>query len=141
MAALSQFWLLKTEPGTYHFDQLLKDKKTHWDQVRNFQARNFLKKMKVGDSALIYHSVSEKAIVGLAEVVREAYPDLDPDHKGDWVQVDIKAVCRLKNSVTLDQIKKERRLEGLLLVKQSRLSVLPVSGEHFQVLLGLAGGA
>lgn len=131
-------WLLKTEPETFSFDQLIKDQKTHWNGVRNFQARNFLKQASLGDWVLIYHSGDERAAVGLAQVVREAYPDLDPDKPGEWVQIDIEVVKRFTHPVELKRIKAEPRLKELLLIRQSRLSVMPVSQEHFDILLEMA---
>jgi len=133
------YWLLKSEPETYSFDQLMKDKKTNWDHVRNFQARNFLNQVKKGDLALIYHSGEDKAVVGLAEVEKEAYPDLDPDHKGDWVQIDIKPVQKAKTPVTLKEIKAEAKLKGLLLITHSRLSCMSVAPAHFKLLAKMAG--
>jgi predicted RNA-binding protein with PUA-like domain len=103
--ATRNYWLFKSEPETYSFDQLTRDKKTNWDHVRNFQARNFLREVRPGDLALIYHSGDEKQVVGIAEVTREAYPDPDPEQKGDWVQIDLKPVRSLPAPVTLKTIK------------------------------------
>lgn len=130
------FWLLKSEPGTYSFSTLLKDKKTNWDGIRNFQARNFLRQASRGDVALIYHSGDEKAVVGLAEITREAYPDLDADG-GDWVQVDIRGLKSLKKSVPLATLKATPALKDILLIKQSRLSVMPLDPGHFEAILQL----
>src|SRR5277367_3917557 len=102
------YWLLKTEPGTYSFSQLLKDGKTNWNGVRNFQARNNLKAIKKGDIVLIYHSGDDKSVVGIAKVVREAYPDPDPSKKGDWVQVDLEPVEKLGKPVALAELKGSR---------------------------------
>jgi predicted RNA-binding protein with PUA-like domain len=135
----SKRWLFKTEPETYSFAQLLKDKKTHWDHVRNFQARNFLKQASIGDLALIYHSGDEKAVVGIAQVVREAYPDPDPEKPGDWVQIDLKAVEPLARPISLKEIKSTASLATLPLIKQSRLSCMPVTAAHFDTILKLAG--
>ena len=126
-------WLLKTEPSTYSFSQLQKDKITNWNNIRNYQARNFMRQMKKGDLVVIYHSGDEKAVVGIARVVKEAYPDLDKDNSGDWVQVDIEPVEELKNSISLSQLKSDKRFSELLLIKQSRLSVMPVTKEHFEL--------
>ncbi len=135
-----QYWLLKTEPGTYSFEQLTKDKKTHWNGVRNFQARNFLKTARKGDLALIYHSGDDKAVVGLAEVIKEAYPDPDPeDPKNEWVQIDIKALKAMGEPVTFARIKATASLKDLLLIRQSRLSVMPVSAPHFKTLIKMGG--
>jgi predicted RNA-binding protein with PUA-like domain len=133
------YWLLKTEPETYSFDQLLKDKKTPWNGVRNFQARNFLNEMAADDVALIYHSGKERAIVGLARVVRTAYPDPDPKKSGDWVQVDLVPLHAFAKPVSLSEIKTQASLSDLKLLKQSRLSVMPVSPKHFKILLKLGG--
>lgn len=127
------YWLLKTEPETYSFQQLVQNKKTHWDGVRNFQARNFLKEMKTKDLALIYHSGKEKAVVGLAEVIQEAYPEKDPT----WIQVDLKSVKTLPSAVTLAQLKMHPELQELRLIKQSRLSVMPITESEFKTILNL----
>ena len=137
MATQSKHWLFKTEPETYSFTQLLKDKKTNWDHVRNFQARNFLRQAAKGDLALIYHSGDEKAVVGVAEVVREAYPDPDPEKPGDWVQIDLKPVEPLAHPVSLKEIKSTSALANLPLIKQSRLSCMPISAAHYETLLKL----
>ena len=131
------YWLLKTEPETYSISQLQKDKKTNWNGVRNFQARNFLRQAKEGDLALIYHSGEERAVVGIAKVVRPAYPDLDPKKPGDWVQIDLQFNSKLPKAVSLKEIKTEKRLEELLLIKQSRLSVMPVSSQDFKLILNM----
>jgi len=137
MAPRPQFWLFKSEPETYSFAQLLKDGKTNWDHVRNFQARNFLQKAVKGDLALIYHSGDEKAVVGIAQVVREAYPDLDPEKAGDWVQIDLKPVESLPTAVTLKEIKAMAALATLPLIKQSRLSCMPITASHYETLVKL----
>lgn len=135
---MSKYWLLKTEPETYSFQDLLKDKKTNWDGVRNFQARNHLLAMKNKDVALIYHSGDERAVIGIAQVVREAYPNPDPKRKGEWVQVDLVPIEKLAHSVSLKDIKAESSLKDLTLVKQSRLSVMPVNKTHYQKILKMA---
>src|SRR4051812_22721886 len=112
----TSFWLLKTEPSTYSFSQLLKEGKTSWNGVRNFQARNNLRLVKRGDIALIYHSGDDKSVVGVARVVREAYPDPDPRKKGDWVQVDLEAIEKLERPVPLTEIKRTQALKDLPLV-------------------------
>ncbi len=132
-------WLMKTEPSTYSFETLLKEKKTNWNGIRNFQARNFLRQAKKGDRVLIYHSGDDKAVVGVAKIVKEAYPEIDPDG-GDWVQVDIEKVASLKTPVTLAQIKATASLKSLMLIKQSRLSVMPVSEKDCETILKLGGG-
>jgi predicted RNA-binding protein with PUA-like domain len=131
-------WLLKSEPSVYSIDQLKKDKTTNWNNIRNFQARNYLRQMKKGDHALIYHSNDDRAVVGIAEIIREAYPDQDPEG-GDWSQVDLRYVKTFARPVTLTEIKSSAQLQDLLLVKQSRLSTMPVSKEHFQLLCKMGG--
>jgi len=128
-------WLFKTEPSTYSFEDLLRDKKTHWNGVRNFQARNFLKEISEGDLALIYHSGEIRSVVGIARVIRKAYPDPDPKKSGDWVQVDIQAVRALEHPVSLSKIKATKALKDILLVKQSRLSVMPLLPSHFELII------
>jgi len=145
-------WLLKTEPTTFSFDDLLRAprKTTGWDGVRNYQARNFLREMEKGDAVLVYHSSTDpKAVVGIAEVVREAYPDPtqfdprddhhDPDSSRDdprWFQVDVRAVEKLASPVTLEQMKEAKELRGMqLLQRGNRLSVLPVSEAEFRAVL------
>jgi predicted RNA-binding protein with PUA-like domain len=131
------YWILKTEPTTYSYEDLERDGKTHWDGVRNFQARNNLKAMKVGDAVLIYHSVGPKELVGSATVVKEAYPD-PSDDEDRWVMVDIKPNKRLGRGITLAELKEHPKLKDLSLVKQSRLSVCPVSSDDWKVILSLA---
>ena len=131
------YWLVKSEPDVYAYAQLVKDGKTVWDGVRNFQARNNLRAMKVGDLVFFYHSNVGKEVVGVARVVREAYPD--PKAKGeDWSAVDIGPSFALAKSVTLETIKQDPKLEGLQLITHSRLSVVPVSAAHFERILQLA---
>lgn len=134
-----QYWLLKTEPEVYSFTQLLKDGKTNWDHVRNYQARNNLRLAKKGDLALIYHSGDVKSVVGIAKVVKEAYPDIDPEG-GDWAQIDIQPVRPLDHLVSLATLKSDRSLQTLPLIKNSRLSVMPISEPHFEAILNLAEG-
>ena len=131
-------WLLKTEPSVYSIDQLKKDKTTNWNNIRNFQARNYLRQMKKGDLALIYHSNDDRAVVGVAEIVREAYPDIDPEG-GDWVQVDVRYQKSFAKPVPLAEIKSHPKLQELALIKQSRLSTMPVSKPHFDLLCRLGG--
>lgn len=131
-------WLVKSEPFKYSFQNLLRDKKTIWDGVRNYQARNHLRAMKVGDAVLFYHSNEDKAVVGVAEVVKTAYPD--PTAKeGDWSVVEIKCVEALQEPVTLASIKANPDLQNMALIKQSRLSVMPVAKTEFQKILKLGG--
>jgi predicted RNA-binding protein with PUA-like domain len=133
--------MVKQEPEAYSFAQFRKDKTTAWTGVRNFQARNFLKAMAKGDEVFFYHSVSEKAVVGLATVSKTAYPDptVEPDEKGDWVCVDLKAGTSLPHPISLEAIKAAAGLKKLPLVRQSRLSVLPVSAAEAAVLRRMGG--
>lgn len=133
------YWLIKSEPSAYSWDQLVKDKKTSWTGVRNLQAQINLKAMKVGDRAFFYHSNEGKEIVGIAEVVKTAYPD-PTDKEGKSVTVDFKPVEPVKKPVTLAEIKADPKFKELKLVRQSRLSVSPVSDEHFKLLMKMAGG-
>lgn len=139
MASNSTYWLLKTEPGTYDFATLLKEGRTPWNGVRNFQARNFLKLAKINDLALIYHSGDEKEVVGVARVVTEAYPDLDKKKPGEWVQIDLEPVKALRAPIPLSAIKKTKTLSDMLLIKHTRLSVMPISEIHFKTLCDLGG--
>lgn len=131
------YWLFKTEPGTYSFETLMKEKKTNWDHVRNFQARNVLKLCQIGDYALIYHSGEERAVVGLAKITKTAYPDPDPLKKGDWVQVDLKFQLVVTESVPLSRLKSTASLKDLALIKQSRLSCMQVTSKEFETILKL----
>jgi predicted RNA-binding protein with PUA-like domain len=133
------YWLIKSEPSAYSWDQLVKDKKTSWTGVRNFQAQINLKAMKTGDRAFFYHSGEGKEIVGIAEVTKTAYPD-STDKEGKSVTVDFKAVEPVKKKVTLAEIKADPRFKEMKLVRQSRLSVSPVSDEHWKLLLKMASG-
>ena len=130
------YWLVKSEPETFSWGDLVKDGKTVWDGVRNYAARNFLQQMKKGDLVLFYHSVSEKAVVGLAKVETEAFPDPTADDPR-WVSVELVPARDFKDPVTLAQIKADERLQNLPLIRQSRLSVMPVKPEEFEVILGL----
>lgn len=133
---MPSYFLAKSEPEVYAFARLVKDKKTVWDGVRNFEARNNLRRMKKGDVVLFYHSGDDKAVVGIAEVLREAYPD-PTSTDGDWSAVDLGAVKALAEPVSLAQMKADPAFEGLSLLKKSRLSVLPVSPPHFAKILKL----
>src|SRR6478735_2395060 len=128
------YWLIKSEPFKYSFDQLLKDKKSMWDGVRNYQARNNLMAMKKGDLLLFYHSNEGKAVVGIAKVAKEHYPDPTAT-EGNWVVVDVAPVKALKNPVTLEMVKADKRLEQMALVKLQRLSVQPVKAEEFDIIM------
>ena len=133
-----QHWLVKSEPETYSWAKLVQEGRTIWDGVRNYQARNNMQQMQPGDLVLFYHSVSEKAIVGIAKVDKAAYPDpTAKDDKGQWVVVDLVPFRDFKEPVTLEQIKKDERLKDIALLRQSRLSVMPLKAEEFDVLLAL----
>jgi predicted RNA-binding protein with PUA-like domain len=128
-----QYWLLKTEPYEFSFSMLLQQGKTSWDGVRNYQACNNLKAMQIGDKALIYHSVHERQIVGIAEVIKEHYPD-PTDETGRFVMVDIAPVAACKNTLSLAQIKAHPLLQNMAMVRQGRLSVSPVTQEEWDVV-------
>ena len=132
------YWLIKSEPFKYSFDQFMVDKKTFWDGVRNYQARNNLREMKKGDLLLFYHSNEGKEVVGIAKIVKEAYQDPTTED-ANWVVVDVAPVKKLKNPVTLEMVKKDKRLANMALVKLMRLSVQPVKKEEFDIILELAG--
>jgi predicted RNA-binding protein with PUA-like domain len=132
-------WLVKSEPVKYSWEQFEKDGRTHWDGVRNFQARNNLQAMRSGDLVLYYHSNEGKAVVGIAKVVREAYPDPTADDP-TWVVVDLAPESRFARPVTLEQIKKDATLQNIGLLRQSRLSVMPLRPEEFDVIVGLGMG-
>ncbi|MEM9338068.1 MAG: EVE domain-containing protein [Bacteroidota bacterium] len=131
------YWLIKSEPETYSWDDFVKLGRDHWDGVRNFKARNNIKLMKVGDQCLFYHSVSEKSVVGVAEVVKEHYPD--PTTGDDrWYVMDITPLRKLKRPVTLIEIKADERLNQMKLVTHPRLSVQPVTQEEFDIIIALS---
>ena len=131
------YWLVKSEPSKYSFAQLVREGQTMWDGVRNFEARNNLRGMKAGDLLLFYHSNEGKSIVGVARVKREAYAD--PTAEGeDWSVVDLEPVAPLKVQVSLDAIRAEPELTEIALLKRSRLSVVPLSKEHFDRILKMA---
>lgn len=131
-------WLVKSEPIKYSFQNLMRDKKTVWDGVRNYQARNHLRAMKVGDAVLFYHSNEDKAVIGVAEVVKEFYPDPTASD-GDWSVVELKSVEPLATPVTLATIKATPELKDIALIKQSRLSVMPVNKNDFKKITKLGG--
>jgi predicted RNA-binding protein with PUA-like domain len=130
-------WLLKTEPSVYSYDALVRDGSTFWEGVRNYQARNNLRAMKKGDTAFIYHSVEEKRVVGIAKVTREAYPD-PTDKTGEWSVVDLEPVKKFRSPVTLAQFKADAALKDTALVRQSRLSVVPLTAAQSKRMLQLA---
>lgn len=131
------YWLAKQEPDDYSWSNFVKDGGTAWTGVRNFQARNNLRAMKTGDFVFFYHSGEEKAVVGIARVAREAYPDPTAD-EGSWLAVDLKPVTSFAKPVALSQIKADKILKEMVLARQSRLSVSPVTGNQFNRLLALA---
>lgn len=130
-------WLLKSEPVKYSWERMQKDKKTFWDGVRNYQARNNLKEMKKGDLCLFYHSNEGKEVVGIVKVVKEFYQDPTTDDP-NWVVVDVAPFKALKKPVTLEQIKADKRLSNIALVRQGRLSVMPLTNVEFDVILELS---
>ena len=132
------YWLVKSEPGTWNWDDHVADGVAEWDGVRNYQANNNMKKMSLGDRAFFYHSVNEKRIVGILEVVREHYPD--PTYEtGRFGMVDFRAVQAMPASVTLQQIKRHPELQDIALIKQSRLSVMPIAEHEWRIICGLGG--
>jgi predicted RNA-binding protein with PUA-like domain len=133
---MTQYWLIKSEPFKFSWDDLVRLEKDHWDGIRNFQARNNLKAMKKGDICLFYHSNEGKEIVGLCQVFTEHYPD-PTDDTGKWVVVDVVPIKPFKRSVTLAEIKATPALADMALLKQMRLSVAPVRPEEFNYLLQL----
>ncbi|APE45065.1 ubiquinol-cytochrome C reductase [Sulfitobacter alexandrii] len=132
------FWLFKSEPNTWGWDDQVSkgDTGEEWDGVRNYQARNFMREMKVGDLGFFYHSMKEKSVVGIVEIIREAHPDSTTDDDR-WECVDIKAVRPFNRSVSLDEIKADDRLADMVLVKNSRLSVQPVTDEEWRIICAL----
>jgi predicted RNA-binding protein with PUA-like domain len=131
------YWLVKTEPDTFSWDDLVRDKKTVWDGVRNFQARSNLKKMEKGDTVLIYHTGDEKAVIGAAQVAKAAYPD---PRDTEWAVVELSAGKALKKPVSLAQIKSDKRLADMVLVRASRLSVQPVKSSEYDLIVRLSEG-
>ncbi|MBP6302335.1 MAG: EVE domain-containing protein [Bacteroidia bacterium] len=131
------YWLVKSEPFKYSWEQFVKDKKTFWDGVRNYQARNNLRGMKKGDLVLWYHSNEGKEIVGIAKVAKEHYQDPTTEDP-NWSVVDLAPFKKLKNPVTLEQIKADKRLQNIGLVKQGRLSVMSMTAEEFDMILELS---
>jgi predicted RNA-binding protein with PUA-like domain len=130
------YWLVKTDPDTYSIENLINDKKTIWDGVRNYQARNFLKLMNNGDLVLIYHSGEDKAIVGLAKVSKEFFQDPTTDDN-NWVAVELTFKEKFRKFLTLEEIKKIAELKNIALLKQSRLSVMPITKDEFDTIINL----
>ena len=132
-----KYWLLKSEPDAWSWDNQVKEGASMWDGVRNYQARNNLKEMKKNDLCFFYHSVTERSIIGIVKVVKEYYPD--PTDKTDrFVVVDVKATKKLKNPVSLDQIKENNKLKDIALVKQSRLSVMPLKKTEWDIIIKMS---
>lgn len=132
------YWLVKSEPFKYSWDQFVRDKQTLWDGVRNYAARNHLKAMKKGDEVFFYHSNEGLEIVGTAKVIKEYYQDPTTDEEA-WVVVDLKPVKKLSKPVTLVQIKSDERLKDMALVKYTRLSIQPVTPKEWQIIMELSG--
>lgn len=132
-----QYWLVKSEPSTFSWEQFIKDKKAIWDGVRSYPGRKNLRAMKKGDEVLFYHSMEGTEIVGLAKVSKEAYQD--PTTTDDWSAVDLIPVKAFKKSVTLAEIKEEKKLANLYLVRQPRLSVMPLEKKEFDLLIKMGG--
>jgi predicted RNA-binding protein with PUA-like domain len=133
------YWMVKQEPETYSWSDLVSDGKTDWTGVRNYQARNNLREMKTGERVLFYHSGKEKAVVGLAEVVKSAYPDPTASD-AQWVAVDLKPIKALKNPVPLAAIRYDKRLSQLPLIRQSQLSVMPLTKDEFDIIVTTGDG-
>jgi predicted RNA-binding protein with PUA-like domain len=132
------YWLVKSEPSSYSWEQMVKDGHTFWSGVRNYQAANNLKAMKKGDRAFFYHSGDDKAVVGIVEIVKECYPD-HTDETGKFGMVDVKAALPLKTPVTLAAIKAEPKLKNLLLIRHSRLSVVPIDEPSWRLICAMGG--
>jgi len=134
---MKSFWLVKQEPGDYSWSDFVADKGTSWTGVRNFAARNNLRHMSKGDHVLFYHSGEDKAVIGIAKVTRMAYRDATAK-EGDWSAVDLAPVKALRRPVTLAEIKSTPRLQKIALVRQSRLSVMPLGGKEFNLIVGMS---
>ena len=132
-----KYWLLKSEPSTWSWEDQVQSQIDMWDGVRNYQARNNLMKMKKGDHCFFYHSVNEKSVIGIVEVHKEHYPD-PTDKSKRFVAIDVKALKKLKYPVTLDRIKKNKKLQKISLIKQSRLSVMPLTISEFKEIIKLS---
>ena len=132
-----KYWLLKSEPDAWSWENQVKEGASMWDGVRNYQARNNLKEMKKNDLCFFYHSVTERSIVGIVKIVKEYYPD-PTDKTGRFVVVDVKATKKLKNPISLDQIKENSELQDIALVKQSRLSVMPLKKTEWDIIIKMS---
>lgn len=128
------YWLVKSEPDKYSWEQLLKDGRTYWDGVRNYQARNNLQAMKTGDAVLFYHSNAGLEVVGIARVVKEAYQDPTTEDQR-WVVVDIEPVETLRTPMLLSEMKKNKKLQNIALIRQGQLSVMPLTRDEFDVIV------
>jgi predicted RNA-binding protein with PUA-like domain len=137
--AKSSFWMVKQEPETYSWEDFVREGRTDWTGVRNYQARNNLRKMTIGDRVLFYHSGRDKAVVGVAEVLKGAYPDPSVDDP-QWVAVDLKPVRPLTTPVPLASIRYDKRLSGLPLIRQSQLSVMALTKDEFEIIVGMGSG-
>jgi predicted RNA-binding protein with PUA-like domain len=135
---MTRHWLVKSEPSAYSWADLVRDGKTAWTGVRNFQARNNLRAMKKGDLVIFYQSVTDPSVMGISKVVKEAYADATAS-EGDWSCVDLAAVKPLPSPVTLQEIKGEKSLAEISLIKQSRLSVMPIAPKEYERILGMGG--
>lgn len=131
-----QYWLVKSEPETYSWDKFVEKGKDSWDGVRNFQARNNLRSMQENDLVLFYHSGKDKAVIGIAKVAGDPYPE--PGNEDQWMAVDLKVEKKLNKPVTLAEVKKNQKLQNLALIKNSRLSVMPLKLEEFQSIMDMA---
>ncbi len=135
----SGYWMVKQEPETYSWDDFVNDGKTDWTGVRNYQARNNLREMKTGERVLFYHSGKDKAVVGVAEVVKSAYPDPTAEDE-QWIAIDLKPIRPLKNPVPLAAIRYDKRLAELPLIRQSQLSVMPLTKDEFDIIVATGDG-
>lgn len=135
---MAQYWLVKSEPDEYSWSDLKKAGRDVWDGIRNYQARNFMRDMRRGDTVLFYHTGKERSIVGLASVIRTAFPDPSAGEAGDWSAVELKSGRRLKHPVTLAQIKADNALKNCYLVRNSRLSVMPITADEYNRVLELS---
>jgi predicted RNA-binding protein with PUA-like domain len=133
------YWLAKSDPDTYGWSDLVRDGKTTWDGVRNYKARNYLRDMKPGDLVLFYHSSEEKSVVGAMKILSEPYPDRTSEEE-IWSAVDVAPAWTLKSPVTLSRIKAEPSLQNIHLVREGRLSVMPLEKEEFEIIVSLGGG-
>jgi predicted RNA-binding protein with PUA-like domain len=135
-SAVPNYWLVKSEPSAYSWDDLVRERETSWTGVRNFMARKNLRAMRRGDEVLFYHSVTEKAVIGIASVAREAYPD-STAKEGDWAAVDLKPERALKRPVSLQEVKGHANLKEMMLLRSARLSVQPVTAAEFAEIVRL----